>query len=451
MPNMNNVLAVIMAGGRGTRLHPLTQTCAKPAVSIAGAFRLVDVPISNCINSGVSRIAVLTQSNPESLHEHISCAHNFNTSDRWVKTLTGAETADCASWYRGTADAVRKQFTEIQEAGAKYTLILAGDHLYRMDYGEMAQFHREKNADITVAVQPVARNEASRLGILKRLSNGRISNFVEKPIHPELQDQFISRDDPEKPFLGSMGIYMFSTKVLMDLLIDHPDHDDFGGDVIPEAIHSHAVYGYVFGGYWQDIGTVRSFYETNLALTKPGAPFDFKSPTSPIYTATLTLPPPIIVNSQLKDVIIAKGCNISNARIEHSVIGVRSQIANGAVIKNSVVMGAEHYSSDGIGANCYVESAILDKNVRLGAGVIIRPFPRGVEMDCANWFVRDGIVVIPKDAAIAAGTVIAPEAFIFSNLAAQNVNDLRFDIIPDDEAENLWKKSPPYKVLATVG
>ncbi len=446
MSNMNNVLAVIMAGGRGTRLHPLTQTCAKPAVSIAGAFCLVDVPISNCINSGVSRIAILTQSHPESLHEHISCTHNLNTSDKWVKTLAGAETADCASWYRGTADAVRKQLAEIQEAGAEYTLILAGDHLYRMDYGEMAKFHREKNADITVAVQPVARSEASRLGLLKRLPDGRISNFVEKPIQPELQDQFISYDDPEKPFLGSMGIYMFSTKVLLDLLTDHPDHDDFGGDVIPAAIHSRAVYGYVFKGYWQDIGTLRSFYETNLALTKPGAPFDFKSPTTPIYTATLTLPPPIIVNSQLKDVIIAKGCNITNARIEHSVIGVRCQIANGAIIKDCVVMGAEHYSSDGIGANCSIEGAILDKNVRLGEGVIIRPFPRDVEMDCGNWFVRDGIVVIPKDAEIAAGTVITPEAFIFNKFSIQNVDNIRFEVVPDNEAENLWESLPPRKI-----
>lgn len=430
MPIMNNVLAVIMAGGRGTRLYPLTQTCAKPAVSIAGEYRLVDVPISNCINSGISRIAVLTQSNPESLYEYISGAYNFNTSDKWVKTLSGSERSDSANWYRGTADAVRKQLAEIQKAGAEYTLILAGDHLYRMDYGALAQFHREKNADVTVAVQPVARSEASRFGILKRTPDGRISNFVEKPTRPELQDQFISHDNPEKPLLGSMGIYMFNTKVLMDLLTNHPAHDDFGRDVIPQAIHSHAVYGYVFDGYWEDIGTVRSFYETNLALTKPGAPFNFEYPKSPMVTATLSLPPSVIVNSQLKDVLIAKGCAITNARIEHSVIGVRSQIANGASVKDCVVMGADHFSSDGVGANCLIEGAILDKNARLGAGVMIRPFPRGVELDCANWFVRDGIVVIPKDAEIAAGAVIAPEDFIFQSRAAVNVH----------EAAKLWKK-----------
>jgi glucose-1-phosphate adenylyltransferase len=291
----------------------------------------------------------------------------------------------------------------------------------------MLKFHKEKKADITVAVQPVARSEASRFGILKCASDGRISNFVEKPIHPELQNQFISRNDPEKPFLGSMGIYLFSTQVLIDLLLNHPDQNDFGGDIIPEAIKSHDVYGYIFNGYWQDIGTVRSFYETNLALTKPGAPFDFNFLKSPIHTATLTLLPSNIVNSKLKDVIIAKGCNISNARIEHSVIGVRAQISDGTIIKDSIVMGADHYPSEGIGANCYIEGAILDKNVRLGDGVTICPFPRNVEMDCGNWFVRDGIVVIPKGAEIAARSMITPEAFNFRELAMRSADNLCFE------------------------
>jgi len=442
MPSIHDVFAVILGGGRGTRLHPLTQTCAKPAVPIAGDYRLIDVPISNCINSGIHRIAVLTQSNSDSVHHHIANGYNMDKNRHWVKVFPGAQTSECAGWYRGTADAVRKRLAEIQEAGAEYTLILSGDHLYRMDYGEMAEFHREKHADITLAVQPVARSEASRFGILKRAPNGCISNFVEKPQSPELQDQFICRDDPEKPFLGSMGIYMFNTKVLMDLLTNHPDYDDFGGDIIPEAIQSRGVYGYVFDGYWQDLGTVRSFYETNLALTTASAPFKFECPGSPIHTATLTLPPAVIVNSKLKDVIVAKGCNISNAGIEHSVIGVRSQISDGATVKDSVVMGADHYPSDGIGANCYVEGAILDQNVRLGRGVIIRPFPCGFEMDGPNWVVRDGIVVIPRDAEIAAGSFIAPEAFLFSALALRNVNDFRFDIVPGNKAANLWANSP---------
>jgi glucose-1-phosphate adenylyltransferase len=424
MPSMNNVLAVILAGGQGTRLYPLTQTRSKPAMPIAGKYRLIDIPISNCINSGIQRIAVLTQCNPESLHRHISNTYNNAGDLNWVKVLTGGVASDCASWYRGTADAVRKQMLEIQKAGAEYVLILAGDHLYQMDYSEMARFHMAKKADITVAVQPIVRSEASRFGVLKRTSDGRISNFVEKPVRPELQDQFICGDNPDMPFLGSMGIYMFNSKALIDLLITHPNHDDFGGDIIPTAIQSRAVYGYIFGGYWQDIGTMRSFYETNLALTRPGAPFHFNYPKSPIYTATLTLPPSDIVNSEMKDVIVGKGCNILNARIEHSVIGVRSQIGGGTVIKDSIVMGASRHLSGGIGSNCHVEGAILDKNARLGDQVIIRPFPRGLEMDCGNWFVRDGIVVIPKNANIPAGTIIAPEEFIFNNAAALKVDHL---------------------------
>jgi len=456
---MNNVLAVIMGGGRGERLHPLTQTRSKPAVPIAGKYRLIDIPISNCINSGIYRIAVLTQFNSTLLHRYISGAYNLNAFRGSVQILAAAQTPECADWYQGTADAVRKQLVEIQSTGAEYTLILAGDHLYRMDYEEMAKFHWENKADITVAVQPVARNDASRFGILKCESDCRISNFVEKPMDSETQNKLISCDDPEMPFLGSMGIYMFNTKTLIDLLTRHPSDDDFGGEVIPKAIHSHAVYGYVFNGYWRDIGTIRSYYETNLAFTNSDSPFSFHSSKFPIYTTALPLPSSIVANSKLNDVMLAEGCKIIGAKIEHSVIGIRSQISNGVTIKDSIVMGADYYSMEknqstiamGIGANCVIEGAILDKNVRLGEGVIIRPFPRDVEMDCDNWFVRDGIVVIPKDVEIAAGTVIAPESFIFNHLASQNVNNLCFDIVPGDEAENLSKKFPSQKVLETVG
>jgi glucose-1-phosphate adenylyltransferase len=459
MPNMNNVLAVIMGGGRGTRLHPLTQTRSKPAVPIAGKYRLIDIPISNCINSGIYRIAVLTQFNSASLHRHISSAYNLNAFRGSVQILAAAQTPECADWYQGTADAVRKQLVEIQSTGAEYTLILAGDHLYRMDYEEMARFHWEHQADITMAVQPVARSEASRFGILKCESDYRISNFVEKPIDAEIQNDFVSCDDPEMPFLGSMGIYMFNTQTLIDLLTCHPDDDDFGGEVIPKAIHSHAVYGYVFNGYWRDIGTIRSFYETNLAFTNFDSPFSFHCLRFPIYTASFPLPSSIVTKSELNGVVLAEGCKISGAKIEHSVIGIRSQISNGVTIKDSIIMGADCPSTGknpssvamDIGANCRIEGAILDKNVRLGDGVIIRPFPRGVEMDCGNWFVRDGIVVIPKDVEIAAGTIIAPEAFIFTNLVTQNGNSLRFDIVQDNKTENILKKSPPRKVLETVG
>ncbi|HEX5807370.1 MAG TPA: sugar phosphate nucleotidyltransferase, partial [Anaerolineales bacterium] len=291
MLSMNNVLGVIMGGGKGTRLHPLTRMRSKPAVPIAGKYRLIDIPISNCINSGIYRVAILTQFNSVSLHRHISQAYNFDVFHTgWVQIWAAEQTPQSADWYQGTADAVRKQLFEIQATGAEYVLILAGDHLYRMDYSVMADFHWKNNADITVAVQPVPMSEAPRLGILKRESDGRISDFFEKPKDPETQKRFISRDDPRRPLLGSMGIYMFKTKVLTDLLMYHLRHDDFGGEIIPEAINSHEVYGFDFDGYWEDIGTIRSFYETNLQLTSASPPFNFYDPQAPIYTHARFLP-----------------------------------------------------------------------------------------------------------------------------------------------------------------
>ncbi|MEP7134799.1 MAG: glucose-1-phosphate adenylyltransferase, partial [Chloroflexota bacterium] len=371
MPSMNDVLGIIMGGGRGSRLHPLTAMRSKPAVPIAGKYRLIDIPISNCINSGIYRVAILTQFNSVSLHRHISQAYNFDVFHTgWVEILAAEQTPERSDWYQGTADAVRKQLFEIQASGAEYVLILAGDHLYRMDYREMAEFHWQKNADITVAVQPVARSEASRLGILKREADGKISAFVEKPKDPKVQDQFVSRADPERPLLGSMGIYMFKTKVLFDLLTYHPRQDDFGGDIIPEAIQSHEVYGFDFDGYWEDIGTIRSFYETNLKLTSQNPPFNFYDPKAPIYTHARFLPGSIVEDSKLQDVMIAEGSRIRKADITHSIIGIRSQIAEGTVIKDSIVMGADYYEPKknrevplGIGRNCHIESAILDKNV----------------------------------------------------------------------------------------
>ncbi len=278
----------------------------------------------------------------------------------------------------------------------------------------MAEFHWNNKADITVAVQPVSREEVTRFGILKREGDGRISSFVEKPKDAEIQKKFISRDDPQRPFLGSMGIYMFKTKVLMDLLTDFPNHDDFGGDIIPQAIDTHAVFGFDFDGYWQDIGTIRSFYETNLALTTPETPFNFYDAKLPIYTDTRFLPGSIVEDSNLRNVLIAEGSRILKSEISHSIIGIRSQIAAGCVIKDSIVMGSDYYERDregqpiGIGANCYIEGAILDKNARIGNNVTIRPFPRNKDIDNVNWYVRDGIVVIPKDAELLPGTTIAP-------------------------------------------
>ena len=419
MPSMNDVLGVIMGGGRGSRLHPLTQMRSKPAVPIAGKYRLIDIPISNCINSGIFRVAILTQFNSVSLHRHITQAYNFDVFHTgWVQIWAAEQTPQSADWYQGTADAVRQQLFEIQSADAEYVMILAGDHLYRMDYREMAKFHWKKNADITVAVQPVARSEAFRFGLLKVEDDGHITSFIEKPKDPKVQNKYVSRDDPERPFLGSMGIYMFKTKVLNELLNYHLRSHDFGGDIIPEAIQSHEVYGYDFDGYWEDIGTIRSFYETNLKLTNSDAPFNFYDAKAPIYTHARFLPGSIVEDSKLQDVLLAEGCRIQKAEISDSIIGIRSQIAQGTMIKDSIVMGADYYDAKkqrrnipiGIGKNCHIESAILDKNARIGDKVTILPFPRDHEdVDHDLYHVRDGIVVIAKDTEIPSGTRISPE------------------------------------------
>jgi len=419
MPSLNDVLGLILGGGAGQRLYPLTRQRSKPAVPIAGKYRLIDIPISNCINSGIHRIAILTQYNSVSLHRHISQTYNFDPFHRgWVEILAAEQTPRSSTWYQGTADAVRKQLFEIRASGAQYVLVLAGDHLYRMDYSAMAEFHWQHGADITVAVQPVSAQEAPRFGILKRAADFRIVDFVEKPKDPQVQARFVSRDDPQRPFLGSMGIYLFNTSVLFDLL-HNESYDDFGSHVIPAALQTQAVYGFDFEGYWEDIGTIRSFYETNLSLARPDSPFNLYDPDRPIYTHARFLPGSIIDGATLHNVLLAEGCCVGKAEISDSVIGLRSQIADGVKILATIIMGADYYDSPekphpsgvpvGIGANCQIEGAIIDKNARIGPGVMIRPFPRGRDVDHAVWTVRDGIVVIPKSTVIPGGTVIQPE------------------------------------------
>jgi len=416
MPAMNEILAVILGGGRGTRLYPLTKLRSKPAVPIAGKYRLVDIPLSNCINSGINRIDILTQFNSHSLHRHISQTYNFDAFHTgFVEILAAEQTPDSADWYQGTADAIRKQLFQIRSSRAKYVLVLAGDHLYRMDYSGMAEFHWQQQADITVAVQPVEREEVTRLGILKCGKDGRITDFVEKPKDPAVQAKFINRSNKPRPFLASMGIYFFNVQTLIDLLTENPHFDDFGSDIIPYAIQSRSVYGFTFDGYWRDIGTIRSFYETNLELVCQNPPFNFYDSERPVYTHSRFLPGSIVEDTRLKDVLLAEGCQIQKAEITHSVIGVRSIIAAGTKIKDSILMGADYYSRDvpslppiGIGANCSIEGAIIDKNVRLGSDVVIRPFPRGTDMTTDRWVVQDGIVVIPKNGVLPSGTHIEP-------------------------------------------
>ena len=417
MPTTDDILAVILGGGKGARLYPLTKLRSKPAVPIAGKYRLIDIPLSNCINSGIFRIAILTQFNSVSLHRHISNAYNFDKFHAgWVQVWAAEQTAQSVDWYQGTADAVRKQLFEIQSAHARYVLVLAGDHLYRMDYSEMAQFHWETGADITVAVQPVCAAEAPRLGILKRDKDHMIHDFAEKPSDPEILEQMVSREDKEKPYFGSMGIYLFNTETLVELLRDTP-FDDFGTHVIPASIHTHKVYGYDFEGYWEDIGTIRRFYETNLKLTMPDAEFNLYDPENPIFTRSRYLPGTRITKSRIENVLLAEGGCIENAEIIHSVIGLRSQIGDGCRIVDTILMGSDYYTDEedsqsiriGIGKGCHIEGAIIDKNARLGERVIIERFPVGTDLDHDNWFVRDGIVVIPKNEVIPSGTVIKPE------------------------------------------
>jgi len=417
MPSTQDILAVIMGGGQGTRLYPLTKVRAKPAVPIGGKYRLIDIPISNCINSRIDRIALLTQFNSVSLHRHITRTYNFDPFHRgWVQIWAAEQTVSNDTWYQGTADAVRQQLFEIHSTGAEYTLILAGDHLYRMDYRLMARHMWEKGGDISIALQPVPLEAASQLGILKRGSDDRITDFVEKPKDPLVQKSFISSDDPDRPLLGSMGIYLFRTEVLDDLL-NHLEVDDFGKELIPSAIHSHNVLGYEFTGYWEDIGTIRAFYHANLDLTHPSPPFNFYDINHPIYTHARFLPGSIISGAQLTNVSLSDGCYIGKAEIISSVIGLRSQIMDGSIIKDTVMMGADYYEENGrpesavpigVGNNSHIEGAIIDKNARIGEGVIIKPFPPGTEQEGENWFIRDGIVVIPKNVVIAPGTNISP-------------------------------------------
>lgn len=420
MPAHGDFLAVILGGGRGSRLFPLTENRAKPAVPIAGKYRLIDIPISNCINSGIYRIAVLTQFNSVSLHRHISRTYYFDAFHTgWVQIWAAEQTTESMDWYQGTADAVRKQLFEIRSTNAKHVVILAGDHLYRMDYSKMARFHQETDADVTVAVQPVLAGETKRFGILKRDKSLRISDFAEKPTDPGQLLSLVSRDDPERPYLGSMGIYIFKTDALIDLL-SNTEAQDFGKHIIPQAIETHNVYGYDFSGYWEDIGTIRSFYETNLMLTRPNPAFTFFDPENPIYTHARFLPGSKIKNSKLEDVVISEGCLIDDAEIRHSLIGLRSVIHSGARIKDSILMGADDYvrlardgSNEileiGIGSDCVIEGAIIDKNPIFGHGVTILPFPPGTDLDGDQFYVRDGIVIIPKNTVLADETFIGPE------------------------------------------
>src|SRR3984893_6759931 len=420
-----NTLAIIMGGGAGTRLFPLTKERAKPAVPLGGKYRLVDIPISNCLNSGFRQVYVLTQFNSESLHRHITASYKFdNFTKSFVEILAAQQTPEGASWYQGTADAVRQNLRYFLERPYRYYLILSGDQLYRMDYCHLLQAHFQTGADITLGTTPVDRQAASSFGIMHSDASRRIFRFEEKPKDPKHLDEL--RIPPElltelgqpagaELYQGSMGIYVFNRQILVDALAHN--YADFGKHVIPASLQKKKVFAYIFQGYWEDIGTVRAFFEANLALTDTLPPYNFFDHLNPIYTYPRFLPASKINGAQVRSAIIADGCIITDANIERAIIGIRSVIESGSSIRNSVLMGADFYQGErpqsifdapplGIGRHCVIEGAIIDKNARIGDGVVIRAEGKPANVDGANYYIRDGVVVIPKGAVIPAGTSI---------------------------------------------
>lgn len=422
MPNPR-VTSIILAGGQGKRLNPLTESRSKPAVPIGGKFRLIDIPISNCLHHGIRSIWVLTQFASESLHRHIFQTYRMDSfSGGFVSVLAASQTMDNKGWYQGTADAVRKNMANFIQAG-ETILLLSGDHLYRMDFERFLDFHNENKADVTLAVVPVEREKVRELGILKMDSDHRVTDFVEKPTEDVIIDEFVIPSDlkefkqktpgPRKTHVGSMGIYIFNKEVLFDLLNKYT-YDDFGKQIIPAAIPDYRVFAYPFEGYWEDIGTIKAFFDAHIDLTKPKSPFNFYDQEKPIFTNARFLPAAKITGSVINSSIICEGSMIQDASISDSVVGVRAIINAGSVLSRVVFMGADSYESDdstskprmGIGKNCVIKNAILDKDVRIGDGVqlinkenILNGFKDGIH-------IHEGIIVVPK------GSVV-PDGFSF--------------------------------------
>jgi glucose-1-phosphate adenylyltransferase len=420
-----NTLAIIMGGGAGTRLFPLTKERAKPAVPLGGKYRLVDIPISNCLNSGFRQVYVLTQFNSESLHRHITATYKFdNFTKSFVDILAAQQTPEGSRWYQGTADAVRQNLRYFLERPYEHYLILSGDQLYRMDYGDMLRAHIQSGADITLGTTPVDRQAASSFGIMQSDAKRRIYRFEEKPKDSKLLDELRIPPDLLKElglpvdtelYQGSMGIYVFNRQVLIDALANN--YDDFGKHIIPASLQKYNVFAYIFQGYWEDIGTVRAFYEANLALTDTVPIYNFFDHLNPIYTYPRFLPASKVNGAQVRNAVIADGCIISDANIERAIIGIRSVIESGSSICNSVLMGADFYQGEGprstsdgpalgIGRHCVIEGAIIDKNARIGDGVVIKAEGKSGDVDGENYYIRDGVVVVPKGAVIPAGTSI---------------------------------------------
>ncbi len=430
---MKNVLAIILGGGAGSRLYPLTKSRAKPAVPLAGKYRLIDIPVSNCINSEINKIYVLTQFNSASLNRHISQTYNLSVGfgSGFVEVLAAQLTPDTPDWFQGTADAVRKYMWLIRDAQIDEFLILSGDHLYRMDYRLFVQRHRETQADITLSVLPMDEKRASDFGLMKIDSTGRVVQFSEKPTGEALKVMQVDTSSlglsPEEarqqPYIASMGIYVFKRDVLLDLLAEYPDYTDFGKEIIPSAAGNYNVQAFLFKDYWEDIGTVEAFYEANLALTQqPNPPFSFYDETAPIYTRSRYLPPTKLLDCEISESIVCEGCILKNCTIQNSVIGIRSRIETQCIIQDALLMGADFYESAedrrsqrtfqgvpiGIGAGTTVRRAIIDKNARVGKNVQIINKDRvdEAEREELGFYIRSGIVVVLKNATIVDNTVI---------------------------------------------
>lgn len=419
--DMREIMTLVLGGGRGSRLYPLTGMRSKPAVPLAGKYRLIDIPISNAINSGLNRIYVLTQFHSVSLHRHIRQTYRFDPFNGGFVEILAAQqtTAPGTNWYEGTADAVRKNIRYLRQPGIKYVLILSGDQLYRMDYRRMFKTHVESNADVTIACLPVTQTQARSFGIMRLDATGRVEGFLEKPKQKEELEHFTLSPERLRAYnlevseprcIASMGIYLFNKQTLIDVL-EKTTYTDFGKEIFPAAIRSRHVQVHLFNGYWEDIGTIRAFYDANLALASDNPPFQFNDPEAPVYTRARFLPPARIGAASIRQSIVADGCQIgSNVVIENSIVGVGSIVGNGSVIRNSVLMGNDDaeeigdVSVLGIGSDCHIEGAIVDKNCRIGSGVRIKCAETSPDQDFeVGCYVRDGVPVIIKDAVVPAG------------------------------------------------
>jgi glucose-1-phosphate adenylyltransferase len=429
---VKKVLGIILGGGAGTRLYPLTKLRAKPAVPLASKYRLIDIPVSNCINSEILKIYVLTQFNSASLNRHLNRSYNFSGfREGFVEVLSAQQTADNERWFQGTADAVRQYINLMDEWDVDEYIILSGDHLYRMDYSKFIQHHRDTHADITLSVVPIDEARASSFGLMKIDGLGRIIDFAEKPKGEELKNMQVDTSilglTPEQakqsPYIASMGIYVFKKEVLIDLLKENPEQTDFGKEIIPAAAKDLNVQAYLFKGYWEDIGTIKAFYEANLALTQqPQPPFSFYDEKSPIYTRSRYLPPSKLLDCRITESIVGEGCILKECRVHHSVLGVRTRIEADCTIEDSLIMGADFYEPFaerqsgwqnggvpvGIGAGSTIRKAIVDKNTRIGRNVQILNKDRveEAERESEGFYIRSGIVVIFKNATIPDNRII---------------------------------------------